>query len=94
MTLFNALIFKRIQKKISIVMTKLGEYLAKRSVSKATLAKKTGITKQRLNDLTLKDNARPMGFELYLIALAIEAEVVEMNKFLYGHLKLKDEKEG
>jgi DNA-binding Xre family transcriptional regulator len=71
-------------------MTRFGEYLAKRSVSKAALSKRTGITVQRLNDLTLKDNARPMGFELYLVAKAIEADLDDMHAFLYGHLKLKE----
>jgi len=71
-------------------MTRFGEYLAKRSVSKAALSKRTGITVQRLNDLTLKDNARPMGFELYLVSKAIEADLDDMHTFLYGHLKLKE----
>lgn len=75
-------------------MTRFGEYLAKRSVSKAALSKRTGITVQRLNDLTLKDNARPMGFELYLVAKAIEADLDDMHAFLYGHLKLKEINEG
>ncbi|SHG07221.1 helix-turn-helix domain-containing protein [Pedobacter caeni] len=71
-------------------MTEFGEYLARRSVSKAQLARRTGLTVSRINDLTLKDNARPMGFEIYLVALAIEADPWDMLKSLYGHLKLKE----
>lgn len=71
-------------------MTEFGEYLARRSVSKAQLARRTGLTVSRINDLTLKANARPMGFEIYLVALAIEADPWDMLKSLYGHLKLKE----
>ncbi|MCX2453143.1 XRE family transcriptional regulator [Pedobacter sp. PLR] len=70
-------------------MTPLGEYLNRKSVTKAAIARKTGLTVQRLNDLCLKTNARPMGFELYLIALAIDADIVELFKTLYKDLHLK-----
>jgi hypothetical protein len=72
-------------------MTKLGEYLARRSVSKAALGRKTGITRQRISELCLKDTTQLGADEFYLIALAIKADQMEMLKELYGHLVLKEE---
>lgn len=72
-------------------MTKFGEFLAKRSVSKSALSKATGITVQRLNDLTLKSNSRLMGHELHLVSLALKVEISEITKFVYGHLTLPGE---
>jgi DNA-binding Xre family transcriptional regulator len=54
-------------------MTALGEFLAQRSVNKADVARKTGISKARLSELTLNAKARLTVEELYLIALAIDA---------------------
>ncbi|ALL04735.1 DNA-binding protein [Pedobacter sp. PACM 27299] len=59
-------------------MTKLGEYLAKRSVNKSQVAKRTGLTKARMNELTLTDTAKLRAEELYLIALAIKVNPCEM----------------
>ncbi|MBC8987756.1 helix-turn-helix domain-containing protein [Pedobacter sp. N36a] len=66
-------------------MTKLGEYLAKRSVNKSQVAKRTGLTKARMNELTLTDTAKLRAEELYLIALAINVSPCEMlNKICEG----------
>lgn len=70
-------------------MTKLGIYLAQRSVNKAEVARKTGLTKARMNELTLNERSHLRAEELYLIALAIGVEPCEVMNTLYGDLKLK-----
>ena len=39
-------------------MTKLGVYLAKRAVNKSEIARKTGLSKVRINELTLNENTK------------------------------------
>lgn len=70
-------------------MTKLGTYLAQKSVNKAEVARKTGLTKARMNELTLNERSHLRGKELYLIALAIGANPCELLETLYGKLKLE-----
>ena len=69
-------------------MTRLGIYLAKRSVNKSEISRKTGISKARLSELTLNSSTRLRADELYLIALAIHAEPSEILEAVCGHLKL------
>ncbi|MBV8255562.1 MAG: helix-turn-helix transcriptional regulator [Chitinophaga sp.] len=68
-------------------MTKLGEYLIQKSVNKSEVARKTGISKARLSELTLKESAKLRVEELYLIALAIDVEPCDMLEFICGHLR-------
>jgi DNA-binding Xre family transcriptional regulator len=70
-------------------MTKLGLYLAQKSVNKAEVARKTGLTKARMNELTLNERSHLRAEELYLIALAIDIEPSDLLKALYGESKLK-----
>lgn len=70
-------------------MTKLGLYLAEKSVNKAEVARKTGLTKARMNDLTLNVRSHLRAEELYLIALAIGTNPCDLQEALCGHLKLK-----
>jgi DNA-binding Xre family transcriptional regulator len=70
-------------------MTKLGLYLAKRSVNKAEVARKTGISTSRLSELSLNETAKLRADELYLIALAIDVDPAEVLKSVCGHLKLE-----
>lgn len=70
-------------------MTKLGLYLAQKSVNKAEVARKTGLTKARMNELTLNDRSHLRAEELYLIALAIDVIPSELLEALYGELKLR-----
>lgn len=70
-------------------MTALGEYLAKRSVNKSLIARRTGLSKARMNELTLTPSTKLRADELYLIAKAIDADPCEMLNTLYGHLELK-----
>jgi lambda repressor-like predicted transcriptional regulator len=70
-------------------MTKLGTYLAAKSVNKSEISRKTGLTKARLNSLSMNARSYLRAEELVLIALAIDVDPSEMQKELYGHLKLK-----
>lgn len=70
-------------------MTKLGEYLIQKSVNKSEVARKTGLSKPRLSELTLNPSAKLRADELYLIALAIDVKPGELLEVLFGDLKLK-----
>ncbi|WP_439484118.1 helix-turn-helix domain-containing protein [Cyclobacterium plantarum] len=74
-------------------MTDLGLYLAKRTVNKAEVSRRTGISKSRLTQLTSNDTAKLRADELYLVALAINVDPGEMFKELFGGLGLRDRKE-
>lgn len=71
-------------------MTKLGEYLIVKSVNKSEVARKTGLSKPRLSELTLNPSAKLRADELYLIALAIDVNPCELLETLYGEMKLKN----
>ena len=70
-------------------MTKLGEYLALKSVNKSEVARKTGLSRARLNELTLHERSHLRAEELFLIALAIDVAPADLLVVLYGSLKLK-----
>lgn len=70
-------------------MTKLGEYLAQRSVNKSEVARKTGLSRARMNELTLSERSHLRAEELYLIALAIGVEPGELLEALYDGVKLQ-----
>lgn len=61
-------------------MTELGLYLSKRSVNRSDVARKTGINTTRLSDLSNNPRSKLRVTELYLIALAIDANPCEMLK--------------
>lgn len=69
-------------------MTKLGYYLAKKSVNKSEVSRKTGISKARISELTLNTSTKLRADELYLIALAINVEPCEILNEVCGHLKI------
>ena len=70
-------------------MTKIGDYLIKKSASKAEIARKTGISKSRLSELSNNENTNLKASELYLIALALDVDPVEVLEVTCGDLKLK-----
>ena len=72
-------------------MTRLGEYLTNRSINKASVSRKTGINKNRLSELSNSTTALLHADELYLIALAIEANPCELLDHVSGHVQLKGE---
>jgi transcriptional regulator with XRE-family HTH domain len=59
-------------------LTKLGLYLAKKSINKAEVARKTGLSAYRLSQLSINPKSQLRVDELYLIALAIEADPTEV----------------
>ena len=72
-------------------MTKLGLYLAKKSISKAAVSNRTGISRSRMSELTLNSSTHLRAKELYLIALAIDVDPCEVLKEIYGDVNLSDE---
>lgn len=69
-------------------MTELGLFLAKKSINKAEVARKTGLTAARLNELTLNSGTHLRAKELYLIALAIDVDPCELLKVVCKGVKL------
>ena len=69
-------------------MTVLGKYLMEKSINKADVSRKTGISKSRLSELSRKETAKLKADEVYLIALAIDVPPEEILKKVCGHLKL------
>ncbi|OEJ98638.1 DNA-binding protein [Flavivirga aquatica] len=69
-------------------MTELGQYLSKKSASKAGISKKTGISKSRISELTLNPSTQLRAWELYLISLALDVDPGEMFKEIFVELKL------
>jgi len=71
-------------------MTSLGIYLAKKSVNRAMVSRRTGISQARLSQLTSNQSTKLRADELYMIALAIDNDPGEMLKEVYNDLKLKN----
>lgn len=69
-------------------MTKLGIYLAQKSVNKSEVARKTGISRARINELTLSKRSHLRAEELYLIALAIDVLPANLLEYLCNDLTL------
>ena len=70
-------------------MTELGLYFAKKSISKAAVSKRTGISRSRLSELTLNTKTHLRAKELYLIALAIDVDPCEVLREVCGDVKLE-----
>ncbi|TQO37609.1 putative transcriptional regulator [Arenibacter algicola] len=72
-------------------MTNLGLYLAKKSINKAEVARKTGLSKSRLSQLSSNETTKLRVDELFLIALAIDVDPCELlNEVCKGHKLPKD----
>ena len=71
-------------------MTELGLYLAKKSINKAEISRKAGISASRLSELTLNENTHLRAKELYLIALAIDVDPCELLLAIFKNEKLRD----
>jgi len=72
-------------------MTELGLFLAKKSVNRSDVARKTGISKTRLSELSNNKKTKLRADELYLIALAIDADHCEVFTEICKGLELKSE---
>lgn len=70
-------------------MTSLGLYLTKKSVNRAMVSRRTGISQARLSQLSSNESTKLRADELYLIALAINVDPCEVFNEICGHLKLK-----
>ncbi|GAB3414554.1 helix-turn-helix domain-containing protein [Niabella aquatica] len=70
-------------------MTKLGLYLAQKSVNKSEVARRTGLSKARMNELTLNDRSHLRVEELYLIALAIDVNPGDLLEYVCAELALR-----
>lgn len=71
-------------------MTDLGLYLSKKSVNRSDVARKTGISKTRLSELSNNTNTKLRVDELYLIALAIDVDPCDVLNNICKHLKLEN----
>ena len=72
-------------------MTELGLFLAKKSVNRSDVARKTGISKTRLGELSNNKRTKLRADELYLIALAIDTDPCEVFTEICKGLELKNE---
>jgi len=72
-------------------MTELGFYLSRKSVNRSDVARKTGISKTRLSELSNNTNTKLRADELYLIALAIDVDACEILKEICKDLQLVSE---
>jgi transcriptional regulator with XRE-family HTH domain len=72
-------------------MTRLGEYLNRKSINRSEVARKTGLSNPRLSELTSNPRAQLRADELYLIALAIGADPCEMLKEVCVEIRLQNE---
>lgn len=69
-------------------MTALGLYLSQKSVNRSEVSRRTGISKTRLSELTNNPHTKLRADELYLIALAINADPCEVLKVVCEGVKL------
>jgi len=69
-------------------MTTLGLYFAKKLINRAELARKTGITENRMYNLAESDKSEIRGREIHLICLALDIHPNELHEILFGELKL------
>jgi len=69
-------------------MTPLGLYLTKKSVNKALVSRRTGISQARLSQLCSNETTKLRADELYLIALAIDIAPCEVMKEIFQNIKL------
>lgn len=78
-------------KKKALIETSFGKYLSDRSVNKAEISRKTGISTTRIARLCTDSNAFLGAYELQLFGLAIKVDPSQMQRDLFGNLKLKEE---
>jgi len=69
-------------------MTELGLFLSKRSVNKAEISRKSGISKSRINELCNNLTTKLTAVELYKIALSIEVPPCDLLMFICSKVKL------
>lgn len=70
-------------------MTTLGNYLNKKSINKAGIARITGITTSRLSRLSNDSASKLTAKELYLLSKALEVNSEYLLSQLYPNTKLQ-----
>jgi hypothetical protein len=70
-------------------LTKLGNFFVKKSINKASISRRTGISKQRLTRLSREPNTKILANEIYLIALTIDINPGNLLDLVCNHLKVK-----
>jgi hypothetical protein len=70
-------------------MTELGLFLSRKSINRSEVSRKTGISKTRLSELANNPSTRLRVDELWLIALAIEADPCEMLRVVCAGVGLE-----
>lgn len=73
-----------------MVMTELGIFLDKKSVNRAEISRRTGISTSRLSELSRKRTARLTAIEVYQIALAIDVIPAVLLEEVCKNVKLKE----
>ncbi|WP_292248919.1 helix-turn-helix transcriptional regulator, partial [Mesonia sp.] len=63
-------------------------YLSRKSVNRSDVARKTGLSKTRLSELSNNKKTKLKVDELYLIALALDVDPSEVMKEICKDLKL------
>lgn len=63
-------------------MTRLGEVFHKKSVNKAEVARKTGLSDARIGQLTNNTTTKLTAAELYLIARAIDEDPCKLLEYV------------
>ena len=63
-------------------MTRLGEIFNRKSINKADVARKTGLSSPRLSELTLNHKTKLTAAELYLIAKAIDEDPCKLLDYV------------
>jgi len=71
--------------------TKLRISHQKSKGNKAIVARKTGLSKQRMGELTLNSDAKLRAYEVYLIALAIGVRPAELFEYVCAGIDLMPE---
>ncbi|MGV3632544.1 MAG: XRE family transcriptional regulator [Bacteroidota bacterium] len=71
-------------------MTKLGLYLTKNSFNRSDIARKIGVSKYRMHQLTHNEKSKILAVELYLIAQVVRLEPNELFLEIFGDLKPLD----
>jgi transcriptional regulator with XRE-family HTH domain len=71
-------------------MTELGVFLDKKSVNRAEISRRTGISTSRLSELSRKETARLTAIELYQIALAIDINPATLLDEVCRNVELKE----
>ena len=69
-------------------MTRLGLFLAKKSINRAMVSRKTGISPSRMSQLSTNETTKLRADELYVIALALELDPCVVFKELYGDISV------